>query len=83
MVLRLVETGLVRVAFSLPEHSAKVTKLAMRYADRQPDLADLCLVLLSELHPKHPVITLDGDFHIYRRHEREIIPLLMPPELSR
>ena len=27
-----------------------------------------------------PVITVDTDFRIYRRHQREVIPVLMPPE---
>ncbi|MBA3831397.1 MAG: hypothetical protein H0X34_05825 [Chthoniobacterales bacterium] len=30
------------------------------YQDRQPDLADLCLVRMSELYPKHSVITVDA-----------------------
>ena len=44
------------------------------------DLADLCLVRLSELHPRHSVITVDReDFRIYRRNKREIIRLICPP----
>jgi hypothetical protein len=55
---------------------------AVRYADRPPDLADLCLIKMSELHPKHPVITTDlGDFRIYRRGRREAIPIIHPPKL--
>ena len=31
--------------------------------DRKPDLADLCLVRMSELYPRHAVITVDeNDF---------------------
>jgi hypothetical protein len=52
----------------------------MRYADRAPDLADLCLIRMSELHPKHPVITTHvGDFAVYRRARRAVIPLIHPP----
>jgi len=44
-------------------------------------LADLCLIRLSELHPRHPVITTDvADFRVYRRGRREAIPLIYPPE---
>jgi len=44
-------------------------------------LADLCLIRLSELHPRHPVITTDlSDFRVYRRGRREAIPLIHPPE---
>jgi len=57
--------------------------LAVRYADRSPDLADLCVIRMSELHPKHPVITTDaGDFRIYRRGGREAIPLVRPAAQS-
>jgi len=34
---------------------------------------------LSELNPELPVITVDGDFRIYRRNRRETIPVIMPP----
>ena len=60
----------------------EVTALAERYADRQPDLADLCLIRLSELNPKLPVITVDSDFRHYRRNRREMIPLVMPSDVD-
>ncbi len=78
LVLAMLEKGLVRVAFDVESHRAELDKLARRYADRQPDLADLCLIRMSELHRDHPVITVDGDFRIYRRNRREVIPVLMP-----
>jgi uncharacterized protein len=44
------------------------------------DLADLCLIRMGELYPRHPVITVDeSDFRVYRRNKREIIPLICPP----
>jgi uncharacterized protein len=78
-VLKLVETGLIRVEFDLNPHLQRISALARRYRDRQPDLADLCLICLSESHPKLPVITIDSDFIVYRRRQRERIPVLMPP----
>lgn len=80
VVVSMVEDGLVTVAFSFDEHVAQLASLAKRYADRQPDLADLCLVRMSELHPRHSVITVDrADFRIYRRNKRDTIPLVCPP----
>jgi predicted nucleic acid-binding protein len=79
LVLEMLDTGLVRLAFDLESHRAELKKLSQRYADRHPDLADLCLIRMSELFPDHPVITVDGDFRIYRRNRRESIPLIMPP----
>jgi hypothetical protein len=82
LVLAFVRDGLVRPAFVLAEHVPRLAELAARYADRTPDLADLCLIRLSELHPRHPVITTDlADFRVYRRGRREAIPLIHPPEL--
>src|SRR5512135_1983644 len=57
LVLEFVRDGLVRCAFMLSEHIPRLAELAERYADRKPDLADLCLIRLSELHPRYPVIT--------------------------
>ena len=82
LVLAFLREGLVRPAFAVGEHIPRLAELAARYADRRPDLADLCLVRLSELHPKHPVITTDlADFRVYRRGRREVIPLIHPPGL--
>jgi uncharacterized protein len=81
LVLRMLDTGLIRLSFDVESHRPSLAELARRYADRRPDLADLCLVRMSELNPKHPVITVDGDFRVYRRNRREVIPVLMPPNL--
>ncbi len=39
-----------------------------------------CLIRLSEMHPRHPVITTDlRDFRVYRRGRRGTIPPIYPP----
>jgi uncharacterized protein len=77
--LAFVWEGVVQPAFNLAEHLSRLTDLAKRYEDRKPDLADLCLMRMSELQPKHLVITTDvTDFRVYRRGRREAIPLLHP-----
>jgi uncharacterized protein len=79
-VLSLVEDGLLLLAFDCSENLAKLGELAQRYADRKPDFADLCLIRMSELYPSYSVVTVDeGDFRVYRRNKREIIPLVCPP----
>jgi predicted nucleic acid-binding protein len=81
VVLAMVSEGLVTLAIDCRDHLVQLTRLADRYADRKPDLADLCLVRMSELFPKHSVITIDrADFRIFRRNKREAIPILCPPE---
>jgi predicted nucleic acid-binding protein len=80
LVLAMLREGLITLAFNCNEHLAQLEFLAGRYADRHPDLADLCLIRLSELFPKHSVITVDReDFRVYRRNKREAIPLICPP----
>jgi predicted nucleic acid-binding protein len=80
VVLAMIDDGLVSPAFDCRAHLPHLSALAARYADRQPDLADLCLIRMSELHPRHSVITVDReDFRVYRRNKREAIPLICPP----
>jgi len=82
-VLSLVEDELLQVAFDFSENIPQLRELARRYADRKPDLADLCLVRMSELYPRHSVITIDeGDFRVYRKNKREMIPLICPPRAN-
>ena len=79
-VLTLVEDGMLRVAFEAERNLLPLRDFARRYEDRSPDFADLCLIRLSELFPRHVVITVDeDDFRVYRRNKREAIPLLCPP----
>ncbi|HWY04352.1 MAG TPA: hypothetical protein VNX60_11825 [Candidatus Acidoferrum sp.] len=73
--------NIVRVAFDCESEMEYLYALAARYADRTPDLADVCLIRMSELYPRHQVVTTDKeDFRIYRRNKREAIPLLCPPK---
>ena len=80
LVLAMISEGLITLAFHCDEHQLQLVALAKRYADRRPDLADLCLIRMSEIYPRHSVLTVDrGDFRVYRRNKREAIPLVCPP----
>jgi predicted nucleic acid-binding protein len=78
LVLRMIREGLIRLSFAAEDHLPHLDDLAKRYADRAPDFADLCLVRMSEMFPKHPVLTVDGEFRVYRRNKRDVIPLICP-----
>ena len=79
LVLAMVRDKLITLAFDCQDHLPQLVALASRYGDRQPDLADLCLIRMSELYPRHSIITVDyEDFRIYRRNKRESIPLIYP-----
>jgi uncharacterized protein len=78
-VLELFPLKMLQIAFDCGIHIDQLSWLAKRYADRRPDLADLCLIRMSELYPKHIVLTVDErDFRVYRRNKRETIPLVTP-----
>ena len=81
LVLAMLREGLIALAFDCKNHLPQLAALADRYADRHPDVADLCLIRMSELHPRHSIITVDRkDFRVYRRNKRETIPLVCPPD---
>ena len=64
------------VATELPPLLALCTK----YADREMDLADACLVRMSELSARCKIWTVDrADFSAYRRHSRQPVPCEFPP----
>jgi predicted nucleic acid-binding protein len=80
LVLEMLKCGVIRVAFDCSRHLESLRELAERYEDRNPDLADLCLIRMSEVYPRHSVITVDAaDFRVYRRNKREVIPTICPP----
>ncbi len=79
-VLSLVDDDMLLLAFDCNRNLDRLAELADRYQDREPDFADLCLIRMSELFPRHTVITTDeNDFRVYRRNKREPITLLCPP----
>ena len=78
-VLEMVGRGTLKVAFQLEAEVGPISKLMARYANIPMSLADACLVRMCELHANSEVITVDSDFHIYRRNGRQAIPVLMPP----
>lgn len=75
-----IENGDLKIQLQLTEHAAAVAALMDKYGDRM-DLADATLVRLSELFDDCQVLTTDyRDFSVYRRHGRQVIPLLSPPK---
>jgi predicted nucleic acid-binding protein len=78
-VLALFERKVIAAPFRLEEESVSVTRLLERYQDQGMQVADACLVRMSELKRDSRVFTLDKrDFQVYRRFERQVIPLIAP-----
>jgi len=78
-VLALFERKVMEAPFRLEEHADVVARLLQKYADQEMQLADACLVRMSELKRDCLVFTVDKrEFQIYRRFEQQVIPLVAP-----
>jgi predicted nucleic acid-binding protein len=76
--------GVLRARFDLQGEVTAVTGLLRRYRSQPMDLADACLVRMSELHADCAVLTVDSEFRdVYRRNGRQVIPTLLPPGTRR
>ena len=68
-------------AFDFGAQMPRLLELCRKYADRPMDLADACLVRLTELTSRCKIWTVDrADFSMYRRHGRQTVPCEFPPE---
>lgn len=77
-LMALLETGALRLISIQEIDPAALRRLILRYQDVPMDLADACVVRLSELYADAKVVTIDSDFCIYRRNGRQPIPLICP-----
>ena len=81
-VMGLVSQGHIEIAFSLREEIEVIRELMKRYQSVPMSLADACLVRMSELYPQSDLLTIDSDFWIYRKHQNQVIPVIMPDNLD-
>lgn len=78
-LFRLLERGAIRLQFDVASHWPRIRTLMGRY--RQMDLADASIVVMSELHARSEVYTVDRkDFTVYRRNDRQMINFVAPPK---
>jgi predicted nucleic acid-binding protein len=68
---------------SLTGEASSIRKLMWKYRDQPMSYADACLVRLSERFRGGKLLTVDSDFHVYRRNGRDKIPLIAPENLAR
>lgn len=77
-IMARLSAGALRIGLELEKHADHLQRLLIRYQDRM-DLADACVVRMSEIFSDCRVLTLDReDFSIYRRHGRAVIPVIAP-----
>lgn len=74
----MLERGALRIDFALAASWPRLRVLMARY--KQMDLADACMVAMTERWPSSQVLTLDRrDFSVYRRNDRQVIDFIAPP----
>lgn len=79
-IVEMIHAGEIRLTFDLAGQAASILALLKKYADRHMDLADACIVRMTELTRDCRVVTLDrADFSVYRRNGRDLIPIIAPP----
>lgn len=77
-LFELIDRKLIEIKFKLNEENKHICKILERYADLPTSFADACIVRMAEQLENSHVLTLDSDFRIYRKHNRQVIPLLIP-----
>ena len=77
-VMALLGDGSFVLDFDLATEQEPVTRFLQKYSDQDADLADACVVRMSELNPRATVLTIDRDFYVYRREDGSDIPVNMP-----
>ena len=78
-MLEMLHLGDLELEFSLARDTTEVLALVRKYRDQKMDLADACVVRMSELFQGSMVYTVDRkDFAVYRRHGCHRIPCVFP-----
>jgi len=76
-LIDLLNSGRIGLSFSVADHHHRVGELMLRYSDVPMSFTDACLVCMAE-HQKSTIFTLDSDFTIYRKHQKEPLRLIRP-----
>lgn len=72
------QRNLIRISFKVADEITAIKTLFHRYENVPMSFADACLVRMTEQYGDSIILTLDSDFHIYRKHGRQVIPCLIP-----
>lgn len=61
-----VSAGLFQIPFQLAPQASAVKQILRKYRDQRIDFADACLICMADELGSGDILTLDGDFGIYR-----------------
>ena len=77
-VLELLSKDVLKVDFRMLSEIDALRGLMHKFTNVPMSVADACLVRMTELDVQSVIVTLDGDFRVYRRNRRQVIPTIMP-----
>lgn len=77
-LISLIRRRSVVCSFDLAAHADDVLRLMTKYSNVPMAFGDACLVRMTEILSDPILLTTDGDFRIYRRHGRQVVPTVMP-----
>ena len=77
-ILRSVATREFLLPITLVNSAGSVERILQKYRDREVDLADAWLIHLANEFGTGEILTLDGDFQIYRWGRNNSFHLLVP-----
>jgi len=80
LIGKMLDQEWLRLPFQFAGEHKRVLELMEHYHSVPMSFADACLVRMTELLEECPVLTIDRDFHIYRKHRRQMIQTIMPPD---
>ena len=80
-LFELFERKVLRSSFVLQSEYSAINTLMNKYVQTPMAFADACLVQMVEKNPGTTVFTLDGDFLIYRKSNRQMISVLIPEKI--
>ena len=78
VLIGLLRQGVIEIGFELQREITVIDRLLRKYSSVPMSLADACLVRMSELYTGSEICTLDADFRVYRRNNRQVIPVRGP-----
>ncbi|MEA5419312.1 PIN domain-containing protein [Spirulina sp. CCNP1310] len=81
LFLQAVAKGVFKAIALMPDDFSRIAKLNQKYADLPGDFADLSLIAISERLNIPAIATLDSDFDVYRRYQRQPFERAFIPEI--
>ena len=77
-VFEMLARKVIDVSFHMEDYTKAIGTFVRKYSSIPMSVADACLVRMAEQIPESSILTLDGDFRIYRKHGRQVLPLIAP-----